>query len=140
MADNADTGNGTTVVFSSTGFTALFTEIAAGDQTIEMLEDHHLNTTTGKKTKMPADLIDWGELTGTFYCDQSTGTFPTCGTTETCTVTYGLKSGEGSNATLAGTGAISKVGGPTAQNGTLMTGTLTFTWDAKTGPTYTAGS
>ena len=140
MADNADTGNGTTIVFSSTGFTALFTEIAAGDQTLDMLEDHHLNTTSGKKTKMPSDLTDEGELTGTYYWDQSFGTFPSCGTTETCTETFPLKSGESTNATLAGTGAITKRGGPTSQNGTLMTGTLTFTWDAKTGPTYTAGS
>ena len=90
---------------------------------------------------MPGDLEEPGGFSGTFFWDQSFSTFPATTTTaETVTVTYPLKSGESSNATLAGTALVTSVTGPTATVGSLMMGSLNIKWDGKTAPSYTAGS
>lgn len=139
MANNADTGAGTTIAFGTTGFTAYFTEVDSGEQSRPALEDTYLAST--KKTFMPGDLEDPGVLSGSFYWNQSFTTFPATTTTpETVTVTFPLKSGESTNATLAGTGIVTRVKGPVARVGNLMMGSITVQWDGKTGPTYTKGS
>ena len=135
----ADTGAGVTIAFGTTGFTASFTEVDSGEQTRDAIEDTHLSSS--KRTYIAGDLEEPGTLSGTFYWDQSFSTFPATTTTaETVTVTYPLKSGETSNATLAGTGLVTRVKGPVARVGDLMMGEVTVKWDGNTGPTYTAGS
>jgi len=142
MADNGDTGAGVTIAFSggtNSGFSGNFTEISGTTESRASIPDHHLESTA--MTKMPGDLPDYGSFTGNFYWDQSFSTFPTTNTTpDTVTVTFPLKSGESSNGTLAGTANVVSVEGPSSSVGTIMAGTMTIEWDAKTGPTYTAGS
>lgn len=136
----ADTGNGTTITFGTTSFSASWEEIDAGEQTRDAIEDSHLGT-TGDKTYMPGDLQEPGEASGVFQWDQSFGTFPATTTAaETVTISYPLKSGESTNATLAGTAIVTRVKGPVARNGEKMMGEMTIKWDGGTGPTYTAGS
>ena len=142
MADNGDTGAGVTVAFSS-GFTgAKWKEIDAGAESRGAIDDTYLASTA--MTYMPGDLPDYGEFTATFFWDQSFSTFPSTtapgATMPTATITYGLKSGESTPATLAGTCIVTNVKRPTSTVGGLQMGELTCKWDGKTGPAYTAGS
>lgn len=139
MANNGDTGAGVTLSFGTTGFTAYFVEVDSGEESRPAIPDDHLAST--QKTYMPGDLAEPGTLTGTYYWDQSFSTFPTTTTVaETVTETFPLKSGESTNATLAGTGIVTKVTRPKATTGSLMMGSIEVQWDGKTGPTFTAGS
>lgn len=136
----ADTGNSSTIAFGSSSFSANVYLIGATEQTREPLEDTHLGV-TGEKTYIADDLIEPGQFELEFEWDQSFGTFPPISAAaETITITYPLKSGEGTAATLAGTGFLISSSGPSVENGTIMRGSATVKWDGKTGPTYTAGS
>lgn len=136
----ADTGNGTTISFGTSGFTADFTEIDAGEQTRPSIDDSHLGT-TDQETAIPGDLYNPGEITGIFHWDQSASTFPPIdGAAETVTITYPLLSGETVNATYAGTGFVTRAKGPVARNNELMMGEITVKWDGKTDAAFTAGS
>lgn len=136
----ADTGNGTTMTFGTSGYSLAFTEIDAGEATREPIEDTKLST-TGNMEFIPGDLEDSGEISGVYQWDQSYGTFPaTTSAPETITITYPLKSGESTNATLAGSGMVTRIKRPVSRNGELMMGEITVKWDGKTGPTFTAGS
>lgn len=132
----ADTGNGATLTMSD-GFTANIYMIGGTDQTIEALEDSHLGTTT-KKSKIPSDLYDAGE----FECEieHSQSTRPSIGTVITATITYPVPSGSSNGGTMTGTGFVTKRGTPELRNGQIMRGSYTFTWDGKTGPSFTSPS
>lgn len=136
----AMTGNGTTLTFGTSGFTANIYTISGTEQSREALEDSHIGT-TGEKTYIADDLIEPGQFDIEFEWDQSFSTFPPIShAAETVTVTFPLKSGETTNATLAGSGFLISSSGPEVANGTIMRGSATVKWDGKTGPTYTAGS
>lgn len=138
----ADTGHGTTIAFATTtGFTPAVLEIELPEFAREALEDTVLNQTGGKKTYIPDDLYDPGETRVRFQWDQSAGTFPPISAAaESITVTFGLKSGESTAATLAGTGFLINSGGVSVVQGEIMEGEFVIKWDGKTGPTFTAGS
>lgn len=137
----ADTGNTSTIAFGTTsGFTPDVTIIGGLEQSREALEDTLLST-TGEKTYIPDDLIEPGQLTCTYYYNQSETAFAPIGAAaETITITFPLKSGEGTAATLAGTGFLVNHKSADLQNGELMMGEFTVQFDGKTGPTFTAGS
>ena len=136
----ADTGNGTTIAFGTSGFTANVYSISGSAQTREALESSHLGTTSFKEYIVD-DLVEPGEFEIEFEWDQSFATFPPISAAaETITITYPLKSGEVTNATLAGTGFLISTTGPTATNGEIMRGMATVKFDGQTGPTYTAGA
>lgn len=135
MPYDADTGNSASIVFATTAFAGQFTEIDPGESTLDKIEDSHLGT-TGKKTFQPSDLEDPGVLKGIVQFNSGTA-LPARGTVETATLTYPLRSDQSVAATLAGTGFFSKVGRPKTVNGQLMQVEIEFTWDGKTGPTFT---
>lgn len=136
----ADTGNSATVAFGTSGFSANVYSIGGTSQSREALEDSHLGT-TNQKTFIPADLIEPGEFEIEFEWDQSFSTFPPiAAAAETVTITFPLKSGETTAATLAGTGFLTEASGPDVENGTIMRGSATIKWDGKTEVAYTAGS
>ena len=136
----AMTGNGTSIVFGTSGWTGSIISISGTSQSREALEDTHLGI-TGERTFVPDDLISPGEFDIEFYWDQSAGTFPPItAVAETITISFKLKPSETVQATLAGSGFATESEGPTTTNSELMTGTMTIQWDGKTGPTYTAGS
>ena len=136
----ADTGNGTTLTFATSGFTANIYSIAGATFTRDALETTHLGT-TGFKEYVPDDLVEPGEFEIEFEWNQSFSTFPPISAAaETITVTYPLKTGETTNATLAGTGFLTSTTGPNVTNGEIMRGTSVVKFTGVTGPTYTAGS
>ncbi len=136
-----DTGNTASLAFgTTTGFTPSLVSIECPEEVREALEDTDL-AVVGAKTSVPDHLYEPGESPCVMYWDQSAGTFPPIDADpETITVTFPLKAGEITAATLAGTGFLTRRKGPIVQNGELMRGEFTIKWDGKTGPTYTAGS
>lgn len=139
MANTAvDIGTGASVVFGTSSLALNFTSISMGEETIQMIDTTHLGT-TGFMTKMGADLKEAGEWTLEFQWDNENGPVPTA-VAETVTVTFPQSTSNATSAaTYAATGVISGVTQPTLTVGELQTGTLTFTPDGATGPTYTDG-
>ena len=136
----ADTGNGTTLSFATSGFSANIYSISGASFARDSLETTHLGTTAFKEY-VPDDLVEPGEFEIEFEWNQSFSTFPPISTAaETITVTYPLRTGETTNATLAGTGFLTASTGPNVTNGEIMRGSATVKFDGATGPTYTAGS
>lgn len=136
----ADTGNSATIAFGTSAFVANVYSIGGTSQSREALEDSHLGT-TNQKTYIPTDLYEPGEFEIEFEWDQSFSVFPPIAAApETITVTFPLKSGELTAATLAGSGFLTEVSGPDVENGSIMRGTATIKWDGKTEVAYTAGA
>ena len=134
------TGNGTTIAFGTSSFSANVYSIGGSTQTREALETTYLGT-SGFKEFIPDALVDGGEAEIEFEWNPSFGTFPPIsGAAETITITFPLLSGETTNATLAGTGFLTSSTGPNVANGEIMRGTATVKFDGGTGPAYTAGS
>ncbi len=66
-------------------------------------------------------MVDRGPIRVRMYWDQSASTYPPLETDpETITITYPLKSGESTAATLAGTGFLTREKGPDLQNGEVV--------------------
>ena len=136
----ADTGNSATLTLGTSGFTGSIIEIGGSEETRAALENSHLGTTV-HKTYTPDDLIEPGEFTGRYYVDGAVSSHPSLtAAAETATITYPLKSGQSSPATLVGTGFFIRKKHQDVKNGELMVGEFTFKWDGETSPTYTAGS
>ena len=134
------TGNGTTIAFATSGFSANVYSIGGTTQTRDSLETSHLGT-SGVKEFMPDALIDGGESEIEFEWNPSFSTFPPINAAaETISITFPLASGQSTNATLAGTGFLTSATSGSAVNGEIMRGSATIKWDGLTGPTYTAGS
>jgi hypothetical protein len=135
----SDTGNGVVLALGTSNWTLNVVSIAVGGQTLEMLDDSDL-ATTGYMEKLAADLTDAGSVSAVCRLNQS-GDVPVPVTTaETATITFGLLSGEMTAATLSGTGNVTGGGDVNIANNEIMNTTLTFTWDGRTGPTFTSGS
>lgn len=138
----ADTGNTSTIAFATSSFTASYEMIGGTEQSREALEDSHVGLAAGsERTYIADDIFEGGGFESRFFWDQSATVFPPiAGAAETITITYPLKSGEATAATLVGTGFLTRSKGPDLENSNLMRGEYTVKWDGKTGPTYTAGS
>ena len=133
MAGETDTGNGATLTLS-TGTTGDFEQIDPGESTMGTVEDSHLGT-SGEATVRPADLIEPGEVTGTYQWSADE-TPPVLGSVVTATVTWPLVSGT-TAANKAGTAIVTRVKYPSFSNNELQKAEITLKWDGKTGPTYT---
>jgi hypothetical protein len=134
----AQTGNSATIVFGTSGFTASYNRIGGTGMGRESLDVSHLGT-SDYMSFQPADLVDGGEFSCEFQWDQSASTFPPItAAAETVTVTYPMKSGETTAATLSGSGFLTGSTGPDLVNGEIMSGEYTVKWGGQ--PTYTAGS
>ena len=130
----ADIGNGASITFGTSSFTASYISVEPPEFTRESIETSHLGTTS-YKTFMADDLVDPGEMTCTIQHDPDEQP-PFSGAAETITITYPLPSGMSTAATLAGTGFVTSYKpGSSLENGTLMeaemtikfSGTMTFT-------------
>lgn len=133
----ADLGNGATATFGTSGFSFAIESISFGQKTREKIEKSHLGT-TGEKEYTFNDLQDAADVTFRYQFDATAGVVNTNATPETVTVTWPIHtSGNTTNATYAGTGAITAVTPPTLENGVLQTAELTVTWDGNTGPAFT---
>jgi len=132
-------GNGTTIAFTTSAFTANVHRIGGANTTRNAVETSHLGT-TGQRTRIPGTLTDPGTTEVEFEWDQSFATFPPItAVAETITITYPLKTGETTPAIEAGTGFLVEAQSPTAQDDTLMMGRYVIQWDGLTDKAYTAG-
>lgn len=134
----ADTGNGATITLGTSGFTAAFIEIDPGEETGEALESSSL-ATTGQKEYEPGDLTEPPEIRMRYFFDQNADE-PPLHSAETATLTYPLKPGGSTNATLAGTGFFIRRARAAVRNGQLMEGEATFKFDGKTEAAFTKGT
>ena len=140
MAVTGDTGNGTTVAFSSTTVSGhIFQQLGSGGAAVRGMVDASSLATTGDEERIPMDYNTNEPVTGTLIFVQS-GALPALGTVETMTITYPKLVATNTAANLAGTGIISRIGKPQAINNTLMTLDYAWEWDGDTGPTFTAES
>ena len=132
-----DTGNGTTVAFTSGTFAASIISVDPGSESIESLDASHLGT-TGDMEKEPGDLRDHDAWSFTYFADptDSDKFTPPVGTKDTLTITYPSQLA-GADATYAGTGFVTSATPPSLANNGLMQGTFEFQFDGKTGPTFT---
>lgn len=135
---SVDTGHGATVTLSSSAESFNWTGIDLGSSTLDAIETTWLGS-GAKKTFMPGDVSDEGEVTIPFQFDAEAA-LPTKGTVQTLTLTFPTATGQTTPANLAGTGFITNVTRPNLQTGQLQTGQLTFKFNGLTGPTFTAAS
>lgn len=138
MPFTVDTGNGATLTLGTTGYVGQYEEIDPGEDKLGKIEDSFLGTTV-RKTFVPEDLVDSGEIKGNTQFN-SGASIPSLGTVETATITFPLRPGQSTPATLAGTGFLTKFTKPKLMNNTKQMSEVEFTWNGKTGPTYTPGS
>jgi hypothetical protein len=93
-----DLGNGTTVTFGTSSFTANITGVSWGGISRESINTSHLGTTTDH-TFIPGDLVDNGEVSLTIQYDGTVSPpIITNGAAETVTIDWG---GVGVNNTWA---------------------------------------
>lgn len=138
------TGQGITIDFGTSGFTANMHMIGGTERERAKVETSDLSlAANSERTHVPGDLLDVKEFDIRYEWDQSFSTQPPItAAAETITITYPLRSGEITNATLAGTGFMMREKGPDVEVNadSVMEGEATIVWDGATGPTYTAGS
>lgn len=137
-------GHGTTIALGTSGFTASIRRIEGLERLREWLETSHLGLAlNAERTRVPADLIDCSPFVVVFEFNPSFTTQPPiAAAAETITITFPLRTGETSAATLVLTGGLSRDKGPDIEvnPSDVMLGEITIQPDGLTGPTYTAGS
>lgn len=134
-----DTGHGATITFGTTGGTWLCRQISGPEVTKPPVDTSYLGTST-KRTKMAADLEDWGPITMRILFQGSQGLPARSTTAETVTITHPTAAANTSPANLAGTALINRVKYPDFQTNEMQEGEIEFTYDGVTGPTWTAAS
>lgn len=95
----ASLGFGTAITFSG-GFCAEITDVKIGGLSREAVDVTNFGSAGGFKEFIPSTLIDSGELEVELIYDTNTEP-PITGAVETVTVTFPLKSGESTGATIA---------------------------------------
>ena len=75
MAGTATDGTGVTVTFATTAFAPQLIDISVDGRSRDALKSTHMGT-SGTHTYIPADLVEGGEFSMTFYfnCTDATGT------------------------------------------------------------------
>jgi hypothetical protein len=75
MAGTAVDGTGATVTFGTTGFAPQLIDVSADGRSRDALKSTHMGT-SGTHTYIPADLVEGGEFSMTYYfnCTDATGT------------------------------------------------------------------
>lgn len=139
----ADTGNGTTVAFTTSTFTASIVSIQIGERTIEALDVSHL-LTSGDRELIPGDLITNAPWTLNFIADVTASSKFTLepGTVDTLTITLPEQIEAGDPPTIAATGIVLSCKWPDLENDAVQMGSIQFQPNGGTGPTFTqdAGS
>lgn len=134
-----DTGNGASIAFSDTPYVGQYEELDAGEDTLGTIEDSYLET-VGRKTYIAEDLVESGEIKGVTQFDSAADIPELTGEPETVTITWPLKAGQSTPATLSGTGILTKFTRPKFVNNQKQMSEIAVKWDGKTGPVYTAAS
>jgi hypothetical protein len=119
-------GNGTTV--SGLGYTTLVKKVTGPTEIIEMFDTTDL-ATTEFETRKKVNLVKPGDVTVEVYW---TGATYSVGTTGTFTISYPAAG------SYAGTGVLTEVKLPDAENGSAMMATYKISFDGYTGPALTA--
>lgn len=137
----ANTGNGATLVGSTTTTAFSITNIGLGSQEIEALEVSDLSSEDFKEY-ISGDLAETNELTMTVQWDMTQALPPKGGAGETWTYTAPFSRGADTTtataATLVGTGFVTSIEFPENSNDEIQEGTITIKLDGQTGPTFTA--
>ena len=130
------TGNGASISIS--GFTGTVQTISGIEHTREALDVTPLDAADFEEVD-PAPLRSPGSVDVVYFYDSSNEA-PLSGDAGTVTLTFPLKSGQTTAATLSGTGFLTRAAVTELNNTAKTMGEITVQWDGKTGPTYTAGS
>lgn len=136
-----DTGQAATFALATSATSVRIKSIKIGAISIDMLDVSAL-VDTGFHKKIASDLKSAAPWTVTFYYDTLT-TIPSALTTpasETCTVTFPMRTSETSACNIAATGNVTSYDFPTLELGAIQMGTLEFTPDGMTGPTLTVAT
>lgn len=136
----ADTGNGATLTFATTGSIGVIQSMTLPEFALDALDVSSLASTDWMEM-IPTDLADPGEIVATVLFDGSVSlSLDTMGDQELATVTFPLVTTGNTAATLAATGFVKAYGLPELNN-ELQTLTVTFQLDggynSGTVPTWT---
>lgn len=135
----SDTGNQATLTLSVTGSVGDIRTMDLPEWLLEKINDSHLGT-DNFETFCPGDLSDPGEISGTVVFD-ATAALPNRGVVETATITLAISTtGNTTNATLVGTGFLTRTKLPNLANNQLNEWEFTFAFDGKTEPAFTPES
>lgn len=144
MAKNV--GNGATLSFSSSTNVLTVTKITTGRWSRTRVDCSGLSD-EGPRKYVPGTIYDHDEVTVEGFWDaENELALPLDGTSafhefpgaETVTLTWPLGAGEGTAATLVGSGFITGVTLPEFEDDVVQSGAITISWDGETGPKYTA--
>lgn len=132
-------GTGATLTLGTYTYSVDITNISQGAETIPVIDTTHLGT-TGSRSKIVGKIIDHGSVDFDAHVDSSlldAMKLALAGGSQTCTITFPLKSGQAAGATAAGSGAL------TSHNYTIpledkMVANFTLTWLGAV--TYTDGT
>lgn len=136
MAIAGDVGNGATFTLGTQAISLLIKSIQIGAITVDML-DVSLLATTDFMLEIAAELKKAPEITVNFLHATLLDEVEVGVAAETGTVTFPLRTGEGTAANLAGTGQVTSFKLPDLQINTVQEGSLVFKYNGDTGPTYT---
>lgn len=126
----AKEGTGVSIGFGSSNWTAEFTKIGGLELSREALDTTHLGTTS-YKTKVPASLVEAGELEVEFWFDPGDSP-PISSAAETITITYP------DTETWSFSGFMTNFKAGSAVDGELMSGSATLV--AAGAPTISSSS
>lgn len=126
MAGTAVDGTGATVTFGTSAFTAQLLDIDWSGRTRDALDSSHMGT-TGVKTYIPADLVDGGELSLTYYFNCTDATATLLGAVaETVTVAWNTGVSWAASMFCTEVGASAQIGDTMKQTVKMkITGTIT---------------
>lgn len=132
-----DVGTGISLSFGTSSFSAEVLSASHNSISREAIDTTHHGSTSNRE-KIPSDLVDPGTIDFEIHFDPDSQP-PVDGAAETLTVTFPTPAGGTSGATLEGTGFVTEwtFTGPLEDK---MTASFTWTWDGKTGPTWSAST
>lgn len=135
----AHIGTGATLTLGTYTYSVDITNVSQGAETIPVIDTTHLGT-TGSRTKIVGKIIDHGSVDFDSHVDSAlldSMKTALAGGSQTCTITFPVKTGNTTGATASGSGAL------TSHNYTIpledkMVANFTLTWLGAV--TYTDGA
>jgi len=131
MGAAVELGNGTAIVFGTSGFAGQITKMDFSGISREAVDVSHLGSAAagagqfGGRDFKPGKLIDPGELVLTVHFDADTRPL-SMEPAETITITFPLDDGESTASIWAGSGFCTDVSGPSVENDAKMEQTITL--------------
>jgi len=130
---------GSTIVFATSVWVGEITGFSGHEATRDSVDDTAITDTSVQS--IPSLIVDYGSFTIDTIFDQSAAVeMPIDTIAETITITYPLKSGEVTAATIAGSGFVTSIKYPDGETkpSNSARGAMTVKWATK--PTHTQGS